>query len=233
MCHCCPVGRACRSVHFRPMWISPITLTGRFVRLEPLATAHARDLFRAADPELFRFTPQGPRQWSVEGFEETIREVNSLTDVVAFAVICTIPGHEDCARAIGRSTYMDIRPAHRGLEIGRTWIARRHQGTAVNPEMKLLMMQHAFQALSPPAIRVQFRTGASNLHSQRAIAKLGAVHEGVQRKDRILPDGTQRDSVTFSITDDEWPAARARLLARIEAGSAPHATPRAAAADPR
>lgn len=190
------------------MWVEPVVLEGRVVRLEPLGVEHAPGLLAAAEPELFRFTPQGPAAWTVEGFEADVRKITGLPDVAAFAIM-----HRPSGAVIGRTTYMDIRPAHRGLEIGRTWIARAHQGTSVNPEMKLLMMRHAFERLR--AVRVQFRTGLENVHSQRAIAKLGAVREGVMRQDRILPDGRVRDSVVFSVIDREWEGVKRGLEARL------------------
>ncbi len=193
------------------MWLEPITLTGRVVRLEPCNVSHAAGMFAAADgsgAELFRFTPQGPRDWSVQGFVDQIEKINATSDVVAFAVV-----HQPTNEVIGRTTYMDIREAHRGVEIGRTWIARAHQGTAVNPEMKYLMMRHAFE--EKEAIRVEFRTGLNNAHSQRAIAKLGAVREGVMRNHMILPDGKLRDTVVFSVTKTEWPGVKAGLAKRL------------------
>ena len=105
-------------------WIEPVTLEGKVVRLEPLEPRHAPGMFAAADPELFRFTPQYPKEWSVAGFEQQIRDLNALSDVVALAVI-----HRETGALIGRSTFMDIKPQHRGVEIGRTWISRPHQGT--------------------------------------------------------------------------------------------------------
>ena len=117
---------------------------------------------------------------------------------------------------------MDIQPESRGVEIGRTWIARAHQGTRVNPELKLLMLRHAFEELSPTSIRVQLTTGGTNLHSQTAIAKLGAIREGTLRHNRIVPAGPdpagptmRRDTVYYSILESEWPDVKARLIARI------------------
>lgn len=196
------------------MWISPITLDGRFVRLEPLQAHHATGLLAAADQDLFRFTPQGPDEWSVDGFQRDIDRLNALPDVVAFAIV-------NLARnlVLGRTTYMDIQAQHRGLEIGRTWISRSCHGTVVNPEAKYLMLRHAFEDRG--AIRVAFKTGVDNIHSQRAIAKLGCMREGVLRQDRILPNGRSRDSAVFSIVDHEWPSIKAKLETRIaEAGKA-------------
>jgi RimJ/RimL family protein N-acetyltransferase len=201
-------------------WITPTTLRApgivRTIRLEPLETRHAPDLLAAADPELFRHSMQAPAEWSVRGFEAEIEKTKAFPDVVAFAMI-----EEATGRAIGRSTYMDVRAPHRGVEIGRTWIGRAWHGTRVNPEAKYLMLRHAFETLSPTAIRVQVTTSGTNLHSQAAIAKLGAVKEGVLRNARIMPPGLDRaepavrDWVIFSILAEEWPTAKARLEARL------------------
>ena len=199
------------------MWIQPLTLRGTIARLEPLEARHAPDLLAAADPELFRYTPQFPPEWSVAGFEQDIVRVNSLANVVAFAIILN-----ETNRAVGRTTYMEIRPEARNVEIGRTWISRAYQGTRINPEIKYLMLRHAFETLSPTAIRVDLRTGGNNLHSQAAITKLGAVREATLRKHRIVPDGPSadcppviRDTVIFSILDDEWPAVKRGLENRM------------------
>jgi len=198
------------------MWIEPVTLHGQNVRLEPLEARHAPDLLAAADPELFRFTAQHPPEWTVSGFEREIASVNSITDSVALAIVLNSTG-----KAIGRSTFMDIKAEHRGVEVGRTWIGRAHHGTIVNPEIKFLMLRHAFESLVPTAIRVQLVTSGKNLHSQTAIAKLGAVREGVLRHCRIAtnPDPNVapeiRDAVYFSILAAEWPSVKQRLEDRI------------------
>ena len=190
------------------MDVTPTTLTGRIVRLEPLTLDHAPGLLACATPDLFDLSPQKPDAWTEAGFRAELARVLDLPDVIAFAII-----HRETNAPIGRTAYMDIRPAHRGLEIGRTWIAKPFQGTRVNPETKFLMLRHAFDVLG--AIRVQLKTDARNLQSQRAIAKLGARREGVLRRHMILPDGTLRDTVLFSITDDEWPGVRETLVARL------------------
>lgn len=203
-------------------WIRPVVMEHGDIRLEPLEMRHAPDLFAAADRELFRFTPQMPPEWSVAGFERDIARVCGLANVVAFAIV-----HAPSGRAIGRTTYMDIQAANRGVEIGRTWIGRAWQGTTVNPTCKFLMLRHAFEVLTPPAVRVQLCTGGTNLHSQRAIAKLGAVREGVLRNQRIVPSGPEpdaapmvRDTVVFSILPGEWAGVREGLLRRMERGIA-------------
>ena len=200
-------------------WVQPVTLEGRRVRLEPLAPRHAAGLASVATPELFLTTPQGPPEFSEAGFLEDIARVNALPDVVAFAVVDRSTGEP-----IGRTTYMRILPEHASVEIGRTWLGAAHHGTGVNTDMKLLMIGHAFEALDPPAARVEFRTDARNARSRRAIAKLGAVFEGVLRRDTVVPGGPSpgsapihRDTAVFSVVPEEWPAVRARLEAALDA----------------
>lgn len=107
-------------------WVKPTTLecpnVVRAIRLVPLESRHAADLFAIADRELFRHTMQSPAEWSVNGFEAELEHVRDLPGVVAFAIV--LLGASGNERAIGRTTFMDIRPEHRGLEIGRTWIGR-------------------------------------------------------------------------------------------------------------
>jgi ribosomal-protein-alanine N-acetyltransferase len=119
----------------------------------------------------------------------------------------------DTGEPVGCSAYLEIRPAHRGLEIGRTWIARRFQGTQVNPESKYLLLRHAFETLG--AVRVQFKTDLNNAHSQRAIEKLGSRREGVLRKFQIRTNGYIRDTVVYSVLAEEWPEVKAALEARL------------------
>ncbi len=201
----------------------PTTLTCpgivRQIRLEPLTPRHAPDLFAVADREIFAHTMQAPREWSVRGFEKECEELARLPQTVALAIVLIRGDHAE--RAIGRTTFMHIRAESRGLEIGRTWIGRAYHGTRVNPEAKYLMLRHAFEALRPPALRVQFTTNHKNLHSQAAIAKLGAMREGVLRQSGIMPanlfrtEPEVRDWVMYSILQDEWPNVRSRLESRL------------------
>ncbi len=189
------------------MNIQPITLTGRAARLEPLSIGHADALAAAATPELFTYH-YPPRELTPDGFREAIAHFNALPAVCPFAIVAT-----ELGRAIGMTSYLDIRRNDRGLEIGFTWIAKAFQGTAINPECKYLLFRHAFDQQG--AIRVQLKTDLRNLQSQAAIARLGAVREGVLRKHMIRPDGYQRDTVMYSVTSDEWPAVKKRLEARL------------------
>ncbi|HZU12428.1 MAG TPA: GNAT family protein [Chloroflexota bacterium] len=191
------------------MEVGPVTLQGRSLRLEPLAAFHAADLLRVAgDRRTFDYMFSAPPSWNEEGFRTYIRGLAAMENQVALAMV-----REDTGEAIGVSTYLDIRPSHRGLEIGSTWIGPPYQGTFVNPEAKFLMLRHAFDDLG--AVRVQLKTDGRNLHSQAAIRKLGAVYEGTLRKHIILPDGFIRDTVMFSITAEEWPAVREGLIHRL------------------
>ncbi len=190
------------------MKVEPVLLEGTILRLEPLSLDHAPGLWPHAGPEVFQWLADLPRDGSYEAFRDwigvTMRRPASLT----FAMILAETGEP-----AGVSGYLDIRPDHRGIEIGRTWIGKAHQGSRVNPESKLLLFRHAFETLG--AIRVQLKTDLRNLQSQRAIEKLGAVREGVLRRYQIRSNGEVRDTVMYSVLADEWPALKARLEARL------------------
>lgn len=189
------------------MEIKPVTLAGRAARLEPLAPQHAQALAEAATPELFIYHFP-PREYSPAGFEELIAFLQSAAGFCPFAIV-----DRGSEVAIGVTCYLDIRPEHRGVEIGFTWIGKPHQGTRINPECKYLLFRHAFD--DQQAVRVQLKTDLRNVQSQRAIAKLGAVREGVLRKHMIRPDGYLRDTVMYSVTSEEWPRVRAGLEERL------------------
>jgi ribosomal-protein-alanine N-acetyltransferase len=190
------------------MNVKPVTLVGRTVKVEPLGHEHAEGLWRLADPEIFTYMGRWPHDGTLEAFHEYVDRMLALPDTIMFAMVLLETG-----QPVGVTSYMDIRPAHRGLEIGNTWITAPYQGTQVNPENKYLLLRHAFETLG--AVRVQLKTDGRNLRSQRAIAKLGAKLEGVLRKHMFLQDGYLRDTVMFSITDDEWPGVKAGLEERL------------------
>lgn len=189
------------------MQIQSVTLIGSLVRLEPLAVAHVADLTRiGCDEQIWRFmvygdikTEQDMHRWVLE-----LLDGQSKGTDLPFAVI-----YKESGAAIGVTRYLSISPPDRSIEIGGTWYGLDFQRTGVNTECKYLLLQHAFEILN--CIRVQLKTDARNLASQRAIERLGAVKEGVLRKHMILPDGTQRDSVVYSIIDTEWPRVKAHL----------------------
>ncbi len=190
------------------MNVQPVRLEGPSLVLEPLTPDHASELWRKADPEIFRHTLDWPRDDGLDAFAEWLGAGLARPDALLF-LIRTRPELE----AVGMTGYLEIRPAHRGLEIGRTWIAQSHQGSRVNPESKYLLLRHAFEALG--AVRVQLKTDVNNLHSQRAIEKLGAKCEGVLRRYQMRSNGFLRDTMMFSIIAEEWPAVKAGLEGRL------------------
>ena len=186
----------------------PILLPGRSVRLEPLRLSHAADLFAAlaVDPSIWRWwrVPPPSTLPEMEALLAASLEEQAQGTVVAFAQIEPASG-----RAVGGTTYLNISRRDRGLEIGSTWLGKPWQRTGMNTEAKYLLLRHAFEELG--AVRVQLKTDARNLQSQAAIARLGAVREGVLRKHMRVRGGFLRDSVMYSIIDTEWPAVKLRL----------------------
>lgn len=194
------------------MQVKPVTLIGRVVRLEPLSVDHIPSLLRAGrDKSIWRYMRYGHIQSQAQMSEwvhTRLAEQGRGTDL-PFVVILKVND-----RVIGATRYLEIRPQHHGLEIGGTWYEVQHQGTAVNTECKYLLLRHAFESLE--YIRVQLKTDLRNTRSQRAIESIGAVKEGVLRNHMILPDGTIRHSVYYSIIASEWPGVKELLQARLE-----------------
>lgn len=195
------------------MYVEPVTLEGRHVRLEPLTLGHVEALARVGlDPELWRWIPTPVMTVAEmrEYVELALREQHRGS-AVPFAIV-----HRASGEVVGSTRYGNIVAEHHRLEIGWTWYAVPHQRTAANTEAKLLLLAHAFEALG--ATRVEFKTDALNVPSRTAIARLGAVEEGTFRKHMHTASGRFRDTVYFSILDTEWPAVKARLTAKL-AGS--------------
>jgi len=189
-------------------WLRPVPLAGRFVTLVPLAEAHAADLHAGADEATFALLARGgPQERSVEGWAAYITRLNALPARLNWAVLVG-------GRTAGRISYSEVRPGDRWVEVG-TMLVPAAQGTAANPEAKLLLLARAFETLG--ANRVQFKVDARNARSLRAMERLGAVREGTLRQYQILPDGLARDSVMFSVLSTEWPGVRAGLQARLAA----------------
>ena len=117
-------------------------------------------------------------------------------------------------RVVGSTAYFAIVPKNKRTEIGYTWYSTDAQGTVVNPECKFLLLKHAFEDWG--ALRVQLGTDANNVHSQRAILRIGAKFEGKLRNHGIRPDGSVRDAMLYSIISSEWPTVKKGLEARIE-----------------
>jgi RimJ/RimL family protein N-acetyltransferase len=194
------------------MDIRPITLTGRVVRLEPLSEAHVPDLAAVGlEPSIWRFMLYGniDRAEKLAAFVRELLAWQADGTDLPFAVI-----HLGENRAIGCTRYMDIRPEHRGLEIGGTWYGLRYQRTSVNTESKYLLLRHAFETLG--CIRVQFKTDSRNQRSQDALERIGAAKEGILRNHMITPEGVVRHSVYYSIIDSEWPRVKVDLESKLE-----------------
>jgi RimJ/RimL family protein N-acetyltransferase len=192
------------------MDLTPPTLRGRYLTLEPIDERHAPDLFAVMqDEDVCRYLA-----WPApSGVEETMAVVRDARQAMArgqslvFAQIWNESG-----RAIGSTRLLDVRPADRQVEIGATFLARAYWRTPANTESKLLVLSHCFEKLG--CVRVALKTDGRNVRSQEAIARLGAVREGVLRR-HMRVRGYQRDTVYYSILDDEWPGVKARLQIRL------------------
>jgi RimJ/RimL family protein N-acetyltransferase len=186
--------------------LSPVTLTGRWLTLAPLEERHAPDLFAAMqDEEVCRYLAWPPPT-TLDDTLTLIREARvpmARGQGLAFAQIW-----KETGRVIGSTRLLDVRPADRQVEIGATFLARAFWRTPANTESKYLFLRHCFEGLG--CVRVALKTDARNVRSQGAIARLGAVREGVLRRHMRVRE-YQRDTVYFSILDDEWPAVKARL----------------------
>jgi RimJ/RimL family protein N-acetyltransferase len=189
-------------------WVQPVTLTGAHVVLEPAADRHVPDLLAAGqDDHVWEWLP-----WPRPRSEEDVAAMLGAERDIAFPFAQVDPAG---GRAVGITTYRDVDARHRTLEVGGTWLGRPWWRTAVNTEAKLLLLGHAFEMLG--ANRVAIKTDIRNERSQAAIARLGAVREGVLRHQYVRRDGSLRDTVMYSIVPDEWPQVRATLQARLAA----------------
>ena len=194
------------------MDLSPVTLTGRHVRLEPLSLAHLDALAAVGlDSDLWRLgISRIETKDDLRAYVEAALAEQAAGKSVPFATISLAD-----EQAVGSTRFGNIEPAHRRVEIGWTWIGRPWQRTAVNTEAKLLMLRHAFDTWR--CRRVELKTSTKNERSRAAILRIGAREEGILRSHMLNPDGSWRDSVYYSILDDEWPAVRLRLEARLAA----------------
>ncbi len=186
-------------------------LVAEHVTLEQLAPAHRDDLAAAsAEGELWRtWYTSVPAPEGMAAEIDRRLALQSEGRMAPWAVVD--PG---TGRAVGMTTYMNIDAANRRVEIGSTWLGMASHGTLVNPSAKLLLLSRAFEELG--CIAVEFRTHWHNRQSRAAIEKLGARQDGVLRQHMVLPDGSLRDTVVYSVTDREWPAVRRGLEARLE-----------------
>ena len=188
-------------------FVEPVTLRDRGVRLEPLALSHEAGLIAAAtDGELWTIRVTSvPAPQEVRSYIETALLGRDQGHRFAFAVI-----DDATSKVLGTTSYHDIVPAIRRVEIGYTWYAKSMQRTHVNTSAKLLLLAHAFGTLACHV--VGWRTDNFNFASQRAIERLGAKQDGVLRGHALRRDGTIRDTVMYSMRSGEWPEAKAQLL---------------------
>ena len=187
-------------------------LTGRFVELRPTTKEDGGELFAALNDERVWRHLTKPQPTSVADMTAIVDDL--LASMFPWTVRLTRPiGGVPQGSVVGWSTYLDWSTHHARIEIGNTTYAREVWGSVVNPEAKLLLLGYAFDGLSFG--RVQLKTDVRNERSQDAIARLGAVREGVLRHFQRRADGTIRNSVLYSITSDQWPDVRAGLEARV------------------
>lgn len=192
-------------------WKNQISLTGKVIRLEPLAVSHIHDLSIAGnDLSIWEYMLYG-KPITFDAMDKWVHEMikrGKSGDELPFAVII-----QDNGKAIGSTRYLDMREEHKNVEIGGTWYARDYQGTLVNIECKYLLLKYAFEQLG--CIRVQLKTDMRNIRSQKAIEKLGAIKEGTLRNHMITPEGIIRHSVFYSILDSEWDDVKNRLETKL------------------
>ena len=192
-------------------FVQPLVMRHNGVRLEPLALSHEDGLrAAAADGELWKLRITSvPEPHETRAYIETALQMRADGNRFAFAVVDDATG-----TVLGTTSYHDILPAVKRVEIGWTWYRKSVQRSHVNTTCKLLMMGHAFDQLGCNV--VGWRTDNFNFASQRAIERLGAKKDGVIRGHALRRDGTIRDTVMYSMRSGEWPEARAQLLYLLE-----------------
>jgi RimJ/RimL family protein N-acetyltransferase len=193
-----------------PDFFASVTITGAQVRLEPLSERHLKDLTAAgAHPESWRWLPSEHHlPNTMKAFIDDANKLRIARKAVPFATIDL-----RSLTAVGSTRFHYLEPEQRRLEIGVTWLSPRFQRSNVNTEAKLLQLWYAFEILM--CRRVEFKADEENLKSRNAILRLGAKEEGVFRKHMIYLDGRNRNSVYYSIVDDEWPQSKQLLLSRL------------------
>jgi N-acetyltransferase len=192
------------------MKIEPTVLEGTHVRLVPLSTEHLAELCDAGlDEELWRWIPTQVRTSAdMAAYIDTALQEQASGTALPFALI-----EQSSGRAIGSTRYANIERFHHRVEIGWTWIARPWQRTAVNTEMKYLLLRHAFETWG--CMRVELKTDSLNTKSRQAILRIGAREEGTFRNHMITSTGRIRHTVYFSIVKEEWPEVKAKLELRL------------------
>ena len=188
-------------------------MDGELVTVEPLAWEHERGLFQAGhDRDMWRYLSAFPNAFETpERFHHWMQEALAATaagDEGAWAII-----DRATARPIGSTRYLALRPVHRSLEVGWTWLGRPWWRTGANMETKLLLFNRAFEQLG--CRRVELKTDARNMRSRKALEALPAQFEGIHRCHLALPDGGWRDTAWYSVIAPEWPDVRGQLRHRL------------------
>jgi N-acetyltransferase len=193
-----------------PMVVEPVTLQGQFVRLEPLKMAHFEALWSVGqDPDLWKWTP-----YHIKTREEMHTYVQAALDGQELGVALPfVTVWRATNEIVGSTRFGNIDAPNHRAEIGWTWIGKAWQRTAVNTEAKFLMLQHAFEVWH--CIRVELKTDVLNERSRAAIVRIGAKQEGIFRHHMITDSGRLRDTIYFSIINDEWPEVKSRLQAKL------------------
>jgi RimJ/RimL family protein N-acetyltransferase len=191
--------------------MTPITLKGAHVKLEPLSESHHEALCKIGlDPELWKWIPlQVLTPEQMTGYIRAALADQEKGISLPFATI-----DRTTQTVVGSTRFMSIDLQNKRLEIGATWIAKPWQRTAINTEAKYLMMRHAFEILG--CNRVEWKTDALNTQSRNAILRLGATEEGIFRQHIVTWSGRLRDSVYFSVIASEWPEVKKNLEAKIK-----------------
>jgi len=188
-----------RAVASTVSWLDPIELLGRYASLVPLKAEHAEALASAVrDGKLWKL-------WytSVPSPERMVDEIERRRALQAAGSMLPFTVLDAAGTPVGMTTYMNVDPAHKRVEIGSTWYAHRVQRTPLNTECKQMLLRHAFETLD--CIAVEFRTHRLNTQSRRAIERLGAQLDGILRAHQRSADGSLRDTAVYSITAAEWP----------------------------
>jgi RimJ/RimL family protein N-acetyltransferase len=191
-------------------WPEPVTLSGHCATLVPLSKTHHDGMVKAArDGELWNL-------WytSVPTPEGMMAEIERRLDLQVHGSMLPFAVLDSDGAEVGMTTYMNIDAAHKRLEIGSTWYARRVQRTALNTQCKLMLMTHAFEALD--CIAVEYRTSFFNQQSRRSIERLGARLDGILRNHQRHQDGSLRDTCVYSIVPAEWPAVKQHLTFQLK-----------------
>lgn len=192
--------------------LAPVTLEGSHVRLLPLSMEHLDGLCaEGLDPDLWQWIPVQVRdRQGMQAYVELALDEQRRGLSLPFATTLKATG-----QVAGCSRFMNIDLRNRRVEIGATWIGKAWHRSAVNTEAKYLMLRHAFEVLH--CARVELKTDALNERSRNAILRIGAKQEGILRRHVLTDTGRMRDTVYFSILDDEWPDVKGRLEVRLAA----------------